>query len=320
MHWLDFERPVVELEHKLEELQTLASEERLEVAPLDVKEEIELLETKVATLRKEVYSNLTPWQRVQLARHPDRPYTLDYIKLIMTDFLELHGDGCFRDDPSIIAGIGKIGDKSVILVGHEKGRTTNEKIYRNFGMPHPEGYRKALRVMKLGEKFGKPIVTLIDTPGAYPGIGAEERGQAQAIAQNIKAMASIRVPIVVIITGEGGSGGALGIGVGDKVLIQEYAFYSVISPEGCASILWRDVKKAPEAAEALHITAQELLKLKAVDGIIPEPEGGAHRDPEQSASILKQAIIENLSSLSKVPSDELVKQRIKKFGSMGVYK
>ncbi|MDI6840866.1 MAG: acetyl-CoA carboxylase carboxyltransferase subunit alpha [bacterium] len=314
MYLLDFERPIAEIEHKIDELHILASEERL-----DLKDEIKRLEAKVSKMRKEVFSNLTPWQRVQLARHPDRLYTMDYIKLMVNEFLELHGDGCFRDDPAIVAGIGKLDGKSVVIVGHEKGRTTKDKLYRNFGMAHPEGYRKALRVMKLGEKFGKPIVSLIDTPGAYPGIGAEERGQAQAIAQNIKAMSTIRVPIIVIITGEGGSGGALGIGVGDIVLMQEYAFYSVISPEGCASILWRDAKKAPEAAEALHITAQDLLELKVIDGIVKEPEGGVHRNPEQSAAILKQTILDNLNHLSSMPIEILVKNRIEKFKSMGVY-
>ncbi|MCK4352545.1 acetyl-CoA carboxylase carboxyltransferase subunit alpha [candidate division WOR-3 bacterium] len=313
--WLEFERPIADLERKIEELQTIASDESL-----DVSEEIEKLKAKSAELKKQVYSNLTPWQRVQLARHLNRPYLSDYIKLMFTDFLELHGDGCFRDDPAMIAGIGKIDGKSVVLVGHEKGRKTKDKLYRNFGMAHPEGYRKALRVMKIGEKFGKPIISLIDTPGAYPGIGAEERGQAQAIAQNIKAMSTLRVPIIVIVTGEGGSGGALGIGVGDIVLVQEYAFYSVISPEGCASILWRDAKKAPDAAEALHITAQDLLKLKVIDGIIKEPEGGAHRDYEKSASILKQTILENLNHLSSIPPDALIEKRLNKFESMGIYK
>lgn len=311
--WLEFERPLVDLERKIEELRILASDENI-----DVQEEIKNLEAKAVALREQIYSNLTPWQRVQLARHPNRPHTSDYIKLMVSDFFELHGDGLFRDDPAIIAGIGKIDGRSVIIMGHEKGKTTKEKLTRNFGMAYPEGYRKALRVMRLGEKFGKPIVCLIDTSGAYPGIGAEERGQAQAIAQNIKAMSSLQVPIIIIITGEGGSGGALGIGVGDKVLMQEYAFYSVISPEGCASILWRDAKKAPEAAEALRITAQDLLKLKVIDGIIEEPAGGAHRDPKQSAEILKKVILENLNHLSSIPTDKLIKQRIKKFGSMGI--
>lgn len=313
--WLDFERPIVEIERKIDELRTLSAEGRP-----DIGEEIRRLEAEVANLKVKIYHNLTPWQQVQLARHPNRPYTLDYIKLMLPDFLELHGDGCFRDDPAIIAGIGEIDGKSIVLVAHEKGRTTKEKLYRNFGMAHPEGYRKALRIMRLGEKFGKPIISLIDTPGAYPGIGAEERGQAQAIAQNIKAMCTLRVPIIVIITGEGGSGGALGIGVGDRVLMQEYAFYSVISPEGCASILWHDAKKAPEASEALKLTAPYLLKLKVIDDIIPEPEGGAHRDYKKSAEFLKQAILQNLNHLSDIAPDILIKERVKKFESMGVYK
>jgi acetyl-CoA carboxylase carboxyl transferase subunit alpha len=313
--WLEFERPIIELERKIEELQVLASDENL-----DVHEEIKQLEAKVAKLRNEVYSNLTPWQKVQIARHPNRPYVSDYIKLIITDFFELHGDGCFSDDPAVITGIGKIEDKSIVFIGQEKGRTTKDKIYRNFGMLHPEGYRKALRVMKLGEKFAKPIVVLIDTPGAYPGIGAEERGQAQAIARNIKEMSTLRTPIIVIVIGEGGSGGALGVGVGDVILMQEHAFYSVISPEGCASILWRDANKAEKAASSLRLTAQDLFELKIIDEIIPEPLGGAHRDPERAAFLLKQVIIKHLNHISSVPLDELVRKRIEKFENMGVYK
>ncbi|MBI4723037.1 MAG: acetyl-CoA carboxylase carboxyltransferase subunit alpha [Candidatus Stahlbacteria bacterium] len=313
--WLEFERPIIELEQKIDELKIIAQDEKL-----DVEGEIKQLETKIVHLSNEIYSNLTPWQRVQLARHPNRPYTSDYIKLILTDFIELNGDRCFRNDPSIIAGMGKIDGKSIVFIGQEKGRTTKEKIYRNFGMPHPEGYRKALRIMEMGEKFGKPIVALIDTPGAYPGIGAEERGQAQAIAKNIMAMCTLKTPIIVIVIGEGGSGGALGIGVGDIVLMQEYAFYSVISPEGCASILWKDSKKAEEAAKSLRLTTQDLLEFKVIDGIIPEPKGGAHRNFSEAANMLKQAILTQLNCFSSIELNTLVEKRIKKFQSMGMYK
>lgn len=310
---LDFERPIIELQERIDELKLLASEGK------DVKDEIARLEDEITNLSTQIYSKLTPWQRVQLARHPGRPYTLDYINLMLTDFFELHGDGSFRDDPAIIAGIGKIDGKSIVLIGHEKGRTTKDKLYRNFGMAHPEGYRKAIRVMKFGEKFGKPIVCLIDTAGAYPGIGAEERGQAQAIAYNLREMSTLKVPIIIIITGEGGSGGALGIGVGDTVVMQEYAFYSVISPEGCASILWRDAKKASEAAQSLHLTAQDLLAFKVIDEIIKEAPGGAHRDHKKSAEILKQTILKYLNHFSSIPPETLVANRIEKFKSMGVY-
>lgn len=313
MIWLDFERPIVELKEKLDALRLTASEDA------DVKSEIEHLESEIARLSKEIYSNLTPWQSVQLARHSNRPHTLDYIKYIVTDFFEIHGDGEFRDDPSIIAGLGRIDGKAVVIVGHEKGKTTKERIYRNFGQAHPEGYRKAIRVMKIGEKFNLPIICLVDTAGAYPGIGAEERGQAQAIAHNLREMSALKVPIIVIITGEGGSGGALGIGVGNMVFVQEYAFYSVISPEGCASILWRDATKASEAAAALRVTAKNLKQFGVVDDIIPEAPGGAHCNPKETADILKKVILENLEKLSKMSSKELISQRIKKFKGMGAY-
>lgn len=312
--WLEFERPIIELERKIEELRILAQE-----GNLDVQDEIKQIEAKIVQLSSEIYSHLTPWQRVQLARHPNRPYTSDYIKLMISDFFELHGDGYFRDDPTIIAGIGKIDGKSVVLIGQEKGRTTKEKIYRNWGMAHPEGYRKALRIMKLAEKFGKPIITLIDTPGAYPAIGAEERGIAQAIAQNIKAMCSLKTIIITVIIGEGGSGGAIGIGVGDVILMQEYAYYSVISPEGCASILWKDGKNVEEAAKFLRLTSQDLKEIGIVDEIVSEPRGGAHRNHEEAARILKQLILTHLNHLSSVHTDVLVEMRAKKFQSMGVY-
>ncbi len=310
---LDFERPIVELENKIEELRALVG-----TSP-EVEKEIKSLQKTLDKLRKEVFSKLTPWQRVLLARHPDRPYTLNFIHYMVEDFLELYGDRLFADDPAIVTGVGKIDGRSVVIVGHEKGRTTKEKIHRNFGMPHPEGYRKALRVMRMAARFKKPILCLIDTPGAFPGIGAEERGQAEAIAENIKAMAVLPVPIVVVITGEGGSGGALAIGVGDRVYILENAVYSVISPEGCASILWRDATKAPEAAAALKITAKDLLRLGVVDRVLPEPPGGAHRDHRATSEIIKTAVIEAFDELAQLSPEELIRKRIDKFCAMGVY-
>lgn len=312
--YLDFEKPIEELEKKIEELRNLSTEQNV-----SLDEEIKPLERKLNELRKKIFQNLTPWQKVQLARHPDRPYTLDYIKHIFTDWIELHGDRLFADDPSIVAGFGKIDGQTFTIVGTQKGRTVEEKLKRNFGMPHPEGYRKALRVMKTGAKFNRPIVSFIDTPGAFPGIGAEERGQAMAIAVNIKEMGVIPVPIIVIITGEGGSGGALGIGVGDRVFIQENAVYSVISPEGCASILWRDQKFKDKAAEALKITAEDMLRLGVVDKIIPEPEGGAHRDYYRASMIIKDFIINAYNELKSIDKERLIKERIEKFGKMGIF-
>lgn len=313
--FLEFEKPIVELQRKIEDLKILQQE-----GIADFEDETASLEEKLKKLRDEIYGNLTRWQRVQLARHPARPYFLDYVKYITDDFFEIHGDGCFRDDPAIICGLARIKGKAVVLIGQEKGRSTKEKIKRNFGMVHPEGYRKALKVARFAAKFEKPIVSLVDTPGAYPGIGAEERGQAQAIAVNIREFAYLPTPMIIIITGEGGSGGALGIGIGDVVVIMQYAYYSVISPEGCASILWRDASKAPEAAEALKITAQDLIELGVVDKIIPEPSGGAHRNPEEAAYILRDFILDEVDRLSKIPVKELVKRRIEKFQSMGVIK
>jgi len=310
---LDFERPVIELEKKIEELKLLADGEHLEV-----KDEVQRLEKKVVHLRKNVYSRLSRWQRVQLARHPDRPYTLDYIKYIITDFIELHGDRLFADDPSLVTGIGKFRNRSIAIVGHQKGKTTKEKIKRNFGMPHPEGYRKALRIMRLAAKFNIPVLTLVDTPGAYPGIGAEERGQAEAIARNIREIATLPIPILTIITGEGGSGGALAIAIADRILIMENAIYSVISPEGCASILWRDASKSPQAAEALKLTANDLFSLKIVDNIIPEPPGGAHRNKEGAASLVAEAIAQFLKETEHIAPEKLVSKRLNKFYKMGV--
>ncbi len=311
---LDFERPIVELEKKIEELKMLADSEHLEV-----KDEIQRLEKKANHLRKNIYSRLNRWQRVRLARHPDRPYLLDYIKYFITDFIELHGDRLFADDPSIVAGIGKFRDRSIVIIGHQKGRTTKEKIRRNFGMPHPEGYRKALRIMKMGAKFGIPIVTFVDTSGAYPGIGAEERGQAEAIARNIKEIATLPIPILTIITGEGGSGGALAIAIADRILIMENSIYSVISPEGCASILWRDASKSSKAAEALKLTANDLLDLKVIDGIISEPLGGAHRNKEGAAALIAEEIDRFLKETEDFDANELVRERLNKFYKMGIF-
>ena len=313
--YLDFEKPIEELEKKIQELKNLS-----ETEGISLEDEIRPLEKKLNELRRKIFSSLTPWQKVQLARHPDRPYTLDYINLIFNDWVELHGDRLFADDPAIVSGFAKLEGIPFTIVGHQKGRTVEEKIKRNFGMPHPEGYRKALRVMKTGAKFGRPIIAFIDTPGAFPGIGAEERGQAMAIAVNIKEMAVLPVPIIVIVTGEGGSGGALAIGVGDRVYMQENAMYSVISPEGCASILWRDQKYKDKAAESLKITAKDLLKMGVIDGIIPEPPGGAHRNPEGAAKILKKTILDTYRELSKIKGDELIFKRIEKFGEMGFFK
>jgi acetyl-CoA carboxylase carboxyl transferase subunit alpha len=312
---LEFEKPILELEQKIDEMRKLSDQS----AGLDISDEITKLESRISELRTDIYSNLTRWQRVQLARHPERPYTLDYINLITTDFIELHGDRHFGDDPAVVGGFGKLGGKTVLVIGQQKGRDTKSNIYRNFGMPNPEGYRKALRLMKLAEKFGKPVVTLLDTPGAYPGIEAEERGQAEAIARNLFEMAQLRVPIVVAIIGEGASGGALGLGVGDRILMMENAWYSVIAPESCSSILWRSWDFKEQAAEALKLTAVDLLQQKIIDRIIPEPVGGAHKNPSAAAEALKKAIVEELAILSKVKPDKLVDSRIAKFGAMGSY-
>lgn len=309
---LDFERPIIELERKIEEMREISAADGI-----DLNQEIEKLEEKLNKSIEKIHSNLNRWQRVQLARHPNRPYTMDYVERITSDFIELHGDRYFADDKAIITGLATIEGRKIVLIGHQKGKNTKDNIYRNFGMPHPEGYRKALRVMKLAEKFNKPIVSLIDTPGAYPGIGAEERGQAEAIAKNLFEMSRLRVPVLIVIIGEGASGGALGIGIGDRILLLENTWYSVISPEGCASILYHDAGKAPIAAEAMKVTARDLEKLGIADEIITEPLGGAHRNPSKMAEILKEAILRNLDELSKIPIDELIKKRIAKFSQMG---
>ena len=311
-HGLNFEKPIIELERKIQELRSFISEKKI-----DLTSEVKRLEEKLEQLKKDTYGNLTAWQRVLIARHPQRPYTLDYINMIMSDFVEIHGDRSFSDDKAIVSGFAKIDEQKVAVIGHQKGRDTKENLKRNFGCAHPEGYRKALRVIQLAEKFGLPIVIFIDTPGAYPGIGAEERGQAQAIALNLREMMQVATPIVAIVIGEGGSGGALGIGVADRVAVMENAYYSVISPEGCAAILWKEGSKAPDAAEVLKLTAQDLLKLGIIDEIIPEPLGGAHRNPQAAAEALKQRIEQDLKDLVPETKDNLLKARYKKFRGIG---
>jgi len=315
MNGLDFEKPIVELERKIQELKSFTSNKKI-----DLGSEIKNLEDKLSKLRKEIYGSLSAWQRVQIARHPKRPYTQDYINMLMTDFIELHGDRLFYDDQAIVGGVAKFNGNKIMIMGHQKGRDTKENLKRNFGCAHPEGYRKGLRLMKMAQRFNLPIITLIDTPGAYPGVDAEERGQAQAIATNLKEMIDIAVPIVVIVIGEGGSGGAIGLGVGDKVCLLENSYYSVISPEGCASILWRSSAKAPEASETLKLTAKDLLNLGIIDEIISEPLGGAHRDPEKAAKNLGETLKRNLDDLIKIPKDRLLQLRYEKFRKMGVYK
>lgn len=309
---LDFEKPIIELEQKIEEMRKYADN-------LDIADEITTLEKKIDKLRDSIFSNLTRWQRVQLARHPDRPYTLDYIHLMIGDFIELHGDRHFGDDKAIVGGFGTLDNETVMIIGHQKGRDTKSNVYRNFGMPNPEGYRKALRLMQLAAKFKKPVITLLDTPGAYPGLEAEERGQAEAIARNLFEMSHLPVPIVVVVIGEGASGGALGIGVGDRILMFENAWYSVIAPESCSSILWRSWDYKEQAAEALRLCAPDLLEHGIIDRIIPEPAGGAHRNHEASASTLKKILIEELKSLKKNKPDKLIQKRVEKFSKMGAW-
>ena len=311
---LDFEQPIIDLEKKIEELKILANG-----GGMDVDEEIRRLEKKARRMTRDVYVKLNRWQRTLLARHPKRPYTLDYIKMMCTDFVEVHGDRAFADDRSMVGGFAWLEGVPIMVIGQQKGRNTKDKVFRNFGMAHPEGYRKALRLMKLAEKFGKPVLTLIDTPGAYPGIGAEERGQAEAIARNLLEMAKLRVPIIAAVIGEGGSGGALALGVGNRVVMQENAIYSVISPEGCASILWRDTNKAPEAAEAMKISAPDLAELGVIDEIVREPMGGAHRDHKRAGSLLRRVLRRHLKELLTMSPDELVEQRYQRFRHLGVY-
>ena len=312
--WLEFEKPIIELEQKIEDLKAFADKENLEFS-----EELRTLEARARKVRDQVYANLSSWQRVQIARHPRRPYLLDYAGRLFTDFVELHGDRRFADDPAIVAGLARFEGLPVVVVGHQKGRNTKENLRRNFGMPHPEGYRKALRIMQLAEKFGNPILCFIDTPGAYPGIGAEERGQAEAIAYNLVRMASIRSPILVLVIGEGGSGGALALALGDEVLMLENAIYSVISPEGCAAILWKDQAKAQTAAEALRLTAPDLERLGVITRIVAEPLGGAHRDVDAAAATLREEIRGSLGRLAALPGAELLRRRREIYRRMGVF-
>lgn len=309
---LDFEKPILELELKIAELKSLALD-----GSIDLSGEIKTLEARLEKVRKEVFESLTSWQKVQIARHPKRPYTIDYIQMMTADFIEIHGDRMFQDDKALIGGFARIDGEKVLILGHQKGRDTKENLMRNFGSAHPEGYRKAMRLMELAEKFNIPIIALIDTPGAYPGIGAEERGQAGAIAYNLREMMTLKTPIVVIVIGEGGSGGALGIGIGDRVYVMENAYYSVISPEGCAAILWKDRLKAPEAAEVLKLTAKDLIGLGIIDGEIPEPLGGAHRDPEKAVQEVKKCIKKALKELKGISIDKLLEKRYEKFRKIG---
>lgn len=313
LNHLDFERPIAELEAKIEELQLVGTD-----SEINIQDEIAKLKTKSRELAASIFRTLTAWQIVQLARHPLRPYTLDYIPKIFTDFDELHGDRGFADDRAIVGGIARIDDQPVMIIGQQKGRDTKEKLFRNFGMPHPEGYRKALRLVKMAEKFDLPIITLIDTPGAYPGVGAEARGQSEAIARNLLEMSRLTVPIICVVIGEGCSGGALGIGVGDRTLMLQYAYYATISPEGCATILWKSAQKAEEAAEVMGITAPRLLKLGIIDEIIPEPLGAAHRDLDTTAANIKEALLNNLRSLKSLSTENLLKKRYQRWMNMGL--
>jgi acetyl-CoA carboxylase carboxyl transferase subunit alpha len=309
-YYLDFEKPVAELEKKIQELMAFSSD------TVDLKAEISKLEKKVEMMREDIFSKLSRWQTAQVARHINRPFTMDYVNLAFTDFVELHGDRNFGDDHAIVGGLARLDGDPVMVIGHQKGRDTKEKVYRNFGMPNPEGYRKALRLMEMAERFNLPVITFVDTPGAFPGIGAEERGQAEAIARNLREMARLTVPVIVVITGEGGSGGALAIAVGDRVLMLEFAVYAVISPEGCAAILWSDGTKGEQAAEALKLTAKDIKELDVIDEIVKEPLGGAHRDHQAMAKALHEALARNLKELRTIPPERLVEERYQKFRKM----
>ena len=311
---LDFEKPLLELERQIDELKRTGAERGLDIAT-----ELEGLEGKLSTLREEIYRHLTPIQRVMVARHPRRPYTLDYLSTIFTDFVELHGDRLFRDDPAIVGGWARLSGQTVMVLGHQKGRDTKDNLKRNFGMPHPEGYRKALRLMKLAAKFGAPVITLIDTPGAYPGLGAEERGQSEALARNIIEMSALPTACVAVVIGEGGSGGALALGVADRILMLENSVYSVISPEGCAAILWKDSAQRERAAEALKLTAVDLLRLHVIDEIIPEPVGGAHTDPEATGEAVRSALVRHVGELRRIRPEKLVRRRADKYAAMGAF-
>ncbi|WP_129126891.1 acetyl-CoA carboxylase carboxyltransferase subunit alpha [Geomonas oryzae] len=308
--YLDFEKPLAELDKKIQELLAFSTE------GVDLSAEVTKLEEKAEKMREDMFANLSRWQTAQVARHINRPFTLDYLSLIFTEFVELHGDRNFGDDHAIVGGLARLDGEPVMVIGHQKGRDTKEKVFRNFGMPNPEGYRKALRLMEMAERFKLPIITFVDTPGAFPGIGAEERGQAEAIARNLREMSRLTVPIIVVITGEGGSGGALAIAVGDRVLMLQHSVYAVISPEGCAAILWSDGTKGAQAAEALKLTAKDIKELDVIDEIVPEPAGGAHRDHEAMAKNLHEALSRNLKALKGIPADELIEQRYQKFRKM----
>jgi len=314
-NFLDFERPIAELEEKIEELRQVG-----DGSQINLSEEIQRLHVKSVALTEQIFSNLSAWQIAQLARHPRRPYTLDYAAALLSEFVELHGDRSFADDPAIVTGLGRLNGRRVAVIGHQKGRDTREKVRRNFGMPRPEGYRKALRIMQLAERFGLPLITFIDTPGAYPGVGAEERGQSEAIARNLQVMAALRVPVVCTVIGEGGSGGALAIGVGDRLFMLDYSTYSVISPEGCASILWKSSERAEEAAEAMGITAPRLQELGLVDQVLTEPLGGAHRDPDSMAGAVGVALEQALDELSAMPIDALIDSRYQRLMALGTFK
>jgi acetyl-CoA carboxylase carboxyl transferase subunit alpha len=313
--FLDFEQPIAELEAKIEELKHIASED----SEVNIREEITRLQAKSRQLTTHIFANLTPWQITQLARHPHRPYTLDYVNVMCHEFQELHGDRMFGDDLAIVGGLARLGDRAVMVLGHQKGRDTKERVRRNYGMPKPEGYRKALRLMRLAERFGLPLITFIDTPGAYPGVGSEERGQSEAIARNLYEMSVLRIPIITVVIGEGGSGGALAIGVGDRLLMLQYSTYSVITPEGCASILWKSAEKKEVAADAMGLTAQRLAQLGLIDEVLEEPLGGAHRDPAQMSEHLKAALMRHLATLEEVSREELRAVRVAKIAAFGVY-
>ena len=315
LKFLDFEQPIAELEAKLNELQFIGND-----SETDINEEVTRLKAESEALTKSIFSNLSAWQITQIARHPMRPYTADYIEHLAPDFQELHGDRMFADDPAIISGVGRLDGRSVMFIGHQKGRDTKERVRRNYGMPKPEGYRKAQRMMKMAEKFSMPIVTLIDTPGAYPGVGAEERGQSGAIAHSLYLMAGLRTQIISVVIGEGGSGGALAIGVSDRLLMLQYAVYSVISPEGCASILWKSAEKAEQAAEAMRITADSLNDFGLVDEVLPEPLGAAHRNPAATAEIIRNALLKHLEDLDRLDLDQLLEERYRRFAGFGDYK
>lgn len=315
LNFLEFERPIAELEAKIDELRYVGTD-----SDVNINEEVARLKKKSEELTKSIFSKLSAWQVAQVARHPMRPYTADYLEMLAPDFQELHGDRMYADDHAIIGGVGRLDGRAVMFIGQQKGRDTKERVRRNYGMPRPEGYRKALRLMRLAEKFSLPVVTLIDTPGAYPGIGAEERGQSEAIARNLFVMARLRTPVICIVIGEGGSGGALAIGVGDRVLMMQYSIYSVISPEGCASILWKSAERAEDAAEAMRITAQNLSEFKLIDEVLAEPLGGAHRDPAAAGEIIRNAVLKHLEDLDRLSIDELLEQRRRRIASFGDFK